>query len=372
MDSKKLFEHYPDYKEYRLETDSFEPETIWNLLPPDKEQAGTSAEDRPLYLLSRGRGNKKVLLWTQMHGDEPTATMAVLDLFRFLEQNDALNPMRDTILERLQLRVLPLLNPDGAARKQRRTAWEIDPNRDFLETTCPESAFLRAQAETFQPDWGFNLHDQNRFYRVGSTCQPPVLTFLAPPPAAKAKPSGTYAEVQQLIGNLSDALTPLLSGKLARYPADFEARAFGDNLQRMGIRTILFEGGFIPKDEKRQALRRYYFTALLTALYIIAENSYKEADQDTYAQLPDGEERFFDLLIRQLRFQQAGKSWQTDIGLRREETGNWRVTDLGDLQDYCGHEIWDGCQWDNRSDFPAFESRVRMERSGNKLAFQRL
>jgi hypothetical protein len=42
-----------------------------------------------------GNGKKKVLLWTQMHGDEPTATMASFDMFNFLEgKNDGFDSFR--------------------------------------------------------------------------------------------------------------------------------------------------------------------------------------------------------------------------------------------------------------------------------------
>ncbi|MGH7444953.1 MAG: serine hydrolase, partial [Longimicrobiales bacterium] len=53
----------------------------WKTLEPflgstvTSEEIGRSAEGRPLYLLRYGNGPKSVLLWSQMHGDESTATM---------------------------------------------------------------------------------------------------------------------------------------------------------------------------------------------------------------------------------------------------------------------------------------------------------
>lgn len=45
------------------------------------ETIGSSVEGRSINHLWFGRGPLHVLLWSQMHGDEPTATAALFDLF---------------------------------------------------------------------------------------------------------------------------------------------------------------------------------------------------------------------------------------------------------------------------------------------------
>src|SRR6187431_2522666 len=47
------------------------------------ETIGTSVEGRSINHVSLGRGPFRVLLWSQMHGDEPTATVALLDLLEY-------------------------------------------------------------------------------------------------------------------------------------------------------------------------------------------------------------------------------------------------------------------------------------------------
>jgi hypothetical protein len=42
---------------------------------------GKSVEQRAIYKISFGQGHTRVLLWSQMHGDEPTATAALLAVF---------------------------------------------------------------------------------------------------------------------------------------------------------------------------------------------------------------------------------------------------------------------------------------------------
>src|SRR5690606_30804016 len=52
------------------------------------EALGQSIKGRDIYQLAYGEGTIKVLLWSQMHGNESTATMALFDLFNFLEGED--------------------------------------------------------------------------------------------------------------------------------------------------------------------------------------------------------------------------------------------------------------------------------------------
>jgi hypothetical protein len=52
------------------------------------EIVGTSAEGRSIHHLTCGEGKTTILLWSQMHGDESTATMALFDLFNFFTARD--------------------------------------------------------------------------------------------------------------------------------------------------------------------------------------------------------------------------------------------------------------------------------------------
>ena len=53
------------------------------------KKVGQSVEGRSLNMLSFGTGETRLLLWSQMHGDEPTATAALLAIFNFLAKNNA-------------------------------------------------------------------------------------------------------------------------------------------------------------------------------------------------------------------------------------------------------------------------------------------
>jgi murein tripeptide amidase MpaA len=95
---------------------------LWAVLDPivrspalRTTEIGRSIQGRPIRAITFGTGQTTVLLWSQMHGDESTATMALADIFAWLAAsgNDA---TRDRLERALTITVLPMLNPDGAER----------------------------------------------------------------------------------------------------------------------------------------------------------------------------------------------------------------------------------------------------------------
>ena len=138
------------------------------------ERAGESFEKRPISLLRIGSGPVNILLWSQMHGDEPTATMAIVDILRFALHHRA-RPEMEHLLSSITMHFLPMLNPDGAERFQRRTAQGIDMNRDALALVTPEARLLRDTQAKLKPTFGFNLHDQE----LSTVAQSKRLTAVA-------------------------------------------------------------------------------------------------------------------------------------------------------------------------------------------------
>src|SRR5204863_4584952 len=124
------------------------------------ERVGASLEGRSINMISTGTGPFRVLLWSQMHGDEPTATAALFDVFDYLQRHRD-DPVPRRILSSLTLYVVPMLNPDGAERFQRRNAQGIDINRDALGLQTPEGLVLKQVRDRFNPRIGFNLHNQS-------------------------------------------------------------------------------------------------------------------------------------------------------------------------------------------------------------------
>jgi len=184
---KSLFDSYENYKEERLNPAYIKFSELQNLIKQLNDnklfqvsQLGESVENRAIYSISFGSGKTKVLSWSQMHGDEPTATAAIFDLFKFFAKSDSYDNFRDNLLNKITFHFVPMLNPDGAERFQRENAFNIDLNRDALRLQSPESKILWKYAEKLEPEFGFNLHDQSCYYTAGKTDKNAAVSLLAP------------------------------------------------------------------------------------------------------------------------------------------------------------------------------------------------
>src|SRR4051812_33352463 len=249
------------------------------------ERVGSSVEGRSINMVSMGTGPFRVLLWSQMHGDEPTATAALFDVFAYFERHRA-DPAVQRILSSLTLYVIPMLNPDGAERFQRRNAQGIDINRDALNLQTAEGQVLKAVRDRFNPRVGFNLHNQNWNTSVGDPPMPASISLLS---VAYDKPRSENAGrklTKKLCAVIRDALEPFASGQIGRYDDEFEVRAFGDNMTLWGTPVVLIETGPWPSLEPDAALVRLNFIAIVSALDALATGAVHRAKPDRYESLP--------------------------------------------------------------------------------------
>jgi hypothetical protein len=261
------------------------------------EVLGTSVEGRSITHVSFGRGGQHVLLWSQMHGDEPTATAALFDLFDFVARHRA-EPAVARLLDTLTLHVVPMLNPDGAERFQRRNAQGIDINRDALRLQTPEGRLLKALRDRIDPFVGFNLHNQSWRTSAGRTRQPATISLLSVAfDEARTENPGRLL-TKQICAVIRDALEPMAPGRLARYDDEFETRAFGDNLTRWGTNVVLIETGPWPAAEPDPYLVRLNFVAIVSALDAMASGRVRQADKARYESLPVNETELYFLLLR--------------------------------------------------------------------------
>ncbi|CAN5217852.1 hypothetical protein BH23BAC1_BH23BAC1_13840 [soil metagenome] len=352
--AKALYENHEQYLETSIQHRRFKHTDILSIIHNlEKNQLfqvttlGKSLEGREIFQIKLGRGKTKVLLWSQMHGDEPTATMAILDMFNFFSQNDDLDPIKEQILGNLTIYFIPMLNPDGAEVYQRRNAQELDLNRDALRLESPEAKILKSAQERIKPDFGFNLHDQNTRYTAGKTSNPATISFLAPPYDQKKSVNQVRQNAMQLIVQLNEVLQNFIPGQIGKYSDEFEPRAFGDNFQKWGTSTILVESGGYAGDTEKQYIRKLNFTILLTALAAISEETYKEAETEMYYQIPENELYLYDLIIRNVSFNEGGKSFTGDIGINRAENNDHTyqnyfysstIEEIGDMSVFFGYE----------------------------------
>ncbi|MBA2670316.1 MAG: peptidase M14 [Gemmatimonadetes bacterium] len=335
-----------------IETRRFTHQQYWSALEPivdrsphlQREVVGRSAEGRVLQAVRYGDGPTTVLLWSQMHGDESTASMSLLDLFNLLSISPD-DPTARRIRERLTVVVLPLLNPDGAERFQRRNAQGIDVNRDARMLATPEGQTLRALQERYRPAFGFNLHDQNPRIRVGSTGRVAAISLLAPPFDEARSYNGVRENARRLAGLLRGTAEALVPQHVARYDDSFNPRAFGDLMQSWGTSTVLIEAGGWAGDPEKQHLRAVNFAMLINALEAIASNALTSANAAAYEDLPENGPLANDLLVRGgtiivpgLPPLRADISANYNDSLRRDSAS---ISDIGDLAEVVAIETVD-------------------------------
>lgn len=246
----------------------------------------------PIKVVRAGRGNIRVLMWSQMHGNESTTTKALLDLLNFMGRQE-----RNLLLDALELQIIPMLNPDGARAYTRENAAGKDLNRDALERSQPESVILDEVYRVFQPDFCFNLHDQRTIYNVGGAAKPARLSFLAPAMNPERSAAGNRLDAIKLVAAIEEGLADALRGCIGRYDDTFNPNCVGDRFQQLGSRTVLFEAGHSPGDYQREVSRSHVFDALFIALESIASGGYKTQTADTYFSIPENTTDFVDLLI---------------------------------------------------------------------------
>lgn len=266
-------------------------------------QVGTSSKGLPIKALTIGNGPIKVLMWSQMHGNEATSTKGIMDVMYFLKANAA-------FLAPFSVQLLPMLNPDGAAAYTRVNANGVDLNRDAVQQSQLETHALFKVYDAFQPDYCFNLHDQRTLFGVnGAPC---MLSYLSP--AADADKSITEARKQAMgiIGYMNQRLQQHLSNQVGRYDDTYNPNCVGDCFQAKGTPTILFECGQSGKDYDREATRKWFSFSVVEALQCIANNSFMFA---VYDRIPEVKKSYVDVLIHHIPYNNT----QISVAIQYEE-----------------------------------------------------
>ena len=260
------------------------------------EKIGESLEGRSINHVWFGTGPMHVLLWSQMHGDEPTATSALLDILHILARHEADAPVQ-RLLQQLTIHVVPMLNPDGAERFQRRNAQGIDINRDALLLQTPEARVLKALRDRLQPALGFNLHNQGWRTSAGKTKPASISLLAAAFDEARTETPGRLL-AKRTCAVIRESVEALAPGQVARYDDEFEVRAFGDNVTKWGTPVVLIETGPYQGDAADKDLIKLNVVAILTALDALATGRVQGADAASYASLPINESNLFTVIIR--------------------------------------------------------------------------
>lgn len=298
------------------------------------EVIGHSVQGRPLVAITLGSGPVTVLAWSQMHGDESAASMALVDFLTWVASEDT-SAVRERLLRSVTVTLVPMLNPDGAELFQRHNAVGVDINRDARRLATPEARALKALHDRIKPQFGFNLHDQNARTTVGAGGRQAGIALLAPAISDAKEYDAVRARARLVAARMAVRLQTQIPGQVAVYDDGFNPRAFGDLIQTWGTSTVLIESGALAGDPQKQRLRALNVAALVDAFVSIGEGAYERADPAWYDRLEQNRAIALDLIVRGAQVVGVGPApYAVDLGITYGDAvakTQPRLSEVGDL-----------------------------------------
>ena len=344
LDAPKFLSKYNSLKSSALKNRYITNRCIEPLLTSLSNQfsqsvLGTSEGGMSIHGLQIGTGSKRILIWSQMHGNESTTTKALFDLFNYFELSDS-----KALLEACTLFIIPILNPDGADAYTRLNKNQVDLNRDAKALTQSESQILRSVYKEFKPDFCFNMHGQRTIFSAGNTSNSAVLSFLSPSENDERSLTTTRQKSMEVIQVMNSALQQYLPNQIGRYDDGYNDNCVGDYFQTQGTPTVLFEAGHFPKDYNREETRKFMALALMSALDYVSNNSVSGIDYKSYFDIPENDKLFYDVIVRKAQLSSDNPGIFNDIGIQYTEvlvSGSIvfkpKIVFVGDLKSKQGH-----------------------------------
>ena len=292
---------FPYFKNVNFPERYISPEKLFSYLQSNYsdciKEVGKSGLGKPIYMMTLGQGVTRIAAWSQMHGNESTATLAMLDLLAIFEKHPKL---KEKLFELIQLDFIFMLNPDGSEQWTRRNAFDIDINRDYLRNSSSEMKILKSVVLTGDYDYLLNLHDQRTIFSTDGK-HPATLSFLAPSESPERAITENRKKSMAVIAAVYLQMKQMLPNRIAKYTDEFYPTSAGDNFMKAGIPSVLVEGGFYENDIDRKKTREFYTQALYFALKAMSVLKGETYSYETYLDIPQNKETHFDLIYRDVR-----------------------------------------------------------------------
>lgn len=306
------------------------------------DSIGLSELGKSILSVDVGRGKKKIFIWSQMHGNESTTTKSILDFLNYIRYNTS-NSFVSYLLQTCTIKIIPILNPDGASLYTRLNANGIDLNRDASKRTQKETQFFFQCLRDFNPDYCFNMHGQRTIFSAGGMNNPATLSFLAPSYDYGLSINESRAKAMKLIIAANDMLSEFIPNQVGKYDDAHNPNCFGDLIQKKGIPTVLFEAGHYKDDYSRNIVRRFVMLSLLKMIESIVYSDIDHYNIDHYKNIPQNKELFLDIIIKN-----ASNSTTGYVGIQYNEvlekdkiSFKPYVKSLNDLSDFYAHRYID-------------------------------
>lgn len=337
---------------------------------------GESVLGKPIYKYELGTGKIKVLLWSQMHGNESTTTKALFDFLNLLNGNSDIS---NDLLREFTFCCLPMLNPDGALLYTRENANKIDLNRDAQNLSQPESNLLRSTFESFKPNYCYNLHDQRTIYGVeSSSIKPATISFLAPAYNENREINEVRTKAINVIVAMNKILQEFIPNQVGRFDDSFNINCVGDTFQFLNVPTILIEAGHFQGDYERDITRKFVFIALVEGLKKNYENDIVINKIEDYMNIPHNKICFYDFIYKNIKINYDNNKIITNFALQFKEeiidnqlVFNAYTAEVGDLQGFLGHfemDVEEALYEDLEINIPKIDQKAQFS-LGNSIKF---
>ncbi|MFJ7470518.1 M14 family metallopeptidase [Peribacillus frigoritolerans] len=154
----------------------------------------TEGRDIPMILFSKDsnksiKDSHKPLIWIQgqIHGNEPASGESTLVLAQWLTEGKL-----GDVLDKVNVAIVPRVNPDGSYYFKRFTANDMDANRDYLKVEYPEVQTIHQSIDDYEPEVILDVHE----YTVN------------PAPLKKVGANGSIASYDLLISSAKNLNIP--------------------------------------------------------------------------------------------------------------------------------------------------------------------
>lgn len=182
-----------------------------------------------------GQDRPTILYRAQVHGNEPSACEGALAVIQRLD-----GAYGESVLDKVNVCVIPRVNPDGAYNYDRRLQNKVDGNRDNLRLTTPEiTAFMHAY-QVIMPELVLDGHEYNAIAHRSYLTPGDVLVSVGYTPA-----NGTeYTDLSlNMMQNTFDTMTE--NGMDYRYYSNWmngsDANVMCSFMGRQGTLAMLLE-----------------------------------------------------------------------------------------------------------------------------------
>ena len=328
---------------------------------------GFSAENNPIKGIQFGEGKTKILVWSQMHGNESTTTKGLIDYLNYLN----LDPTEySNIAKNYTLYIIPILNPDGAILYTRENANKIDLNRDAFTCSQPESKVLRSVLESFIPDFCFNLHDQRTIFGLLESKKPATMSFLTASYNKERTFNVVRKKAAEIIVSINEELQKHIPNQVGKFDDSFNINCTGDYFTNLGYPTVLFEAGHYTDDYQRDIVRKYVFISLKSAISACNESVIGNVDFNKYLHIYQNNKCFYDFIFKNVKIIDNNVEKSIKFALQYKEvlTNNEiefipEIIQIENLDDFYAHQTIDFknelFEYENRN-FPKIGDTIKI------------